>query len=550
MQMIVAGLVMVCVLVVVHEAGHFLVAKIFRIGTPVFSIGMGPRLFGFHWRGTDYRISALPVGGYVRMAGADPFGEEDPDEAVDPEQDFMRKPVWQRLLVMLAGPAANLILPFVLFTAVLMFGEPQPDNTIGTILPDSPAEELGLREGDRIVEAAGHDVDVWVDLIRRLDSHGGEVVPLVVERDGRRVEFELPSAAIQRTNDGLVDTERLGMWSSRVSSRIGVDDPASPAGRAGLQTGDGIVEVDGRSVRTFNELLEALGSGGVHTIRYARAVDGSVVYETATMESDPTWSPRQGDPLANPWGVTPVLVYVGDVVEGLPAEAAGIRPDDRLFRVDGKPVRTWSDLTSLVGATVEQAGPDATPRPLTVDLVRQGELVTLQFTPSVERDILRGQVRYRPLMGIQQYPDAWRSAPEVKKYYTIFEAVPRATEEGMMVLKGTVGVLGNLLKGELKPSESLGGPIEIFRAAGEGAKQGAFTFARLMGTISFSLGIINLLPVPVLDGGQIVFYTIEGIRGRPLSLELRERVQMIGVLALVAVMLMVTVMDVSRWLGS
>jgi len=238
------------------------------------------------------------------------------------------------------------------------------------------------------------------------------------------------------------------------------------------------------------------------------------------------------------------------VVEGLPAAAAGIRPDDRLYRVDGHPVRTWSDLTSLVGATVEEAGPDATPRALTVDLVRQGELVTLQFTPSVERDIVRGTVRYRPLMGIQQYPDAWRAAPEVKKYYGLLEAVPRATEEGMMVLKGTLGVLGSLFTGELEPSESIGGPIEIFRAAGEGAKAGIFTFARLMGTISFSLGIINLLPVPVLDGGQIVFYAIEGIRGRPLSLELRERVQMVGVLALVAIMLMVTVMDVNRWLGS
>lgn len=550
MLMIVAGLVMVCVLVVVHEAGHFLVAKMFRIGTPVFSIGMGPRLFGFEWRGTDYRISALPVGGYVRMAGADPFGEEDPDDAVAPEEDFMRKPVWQRLLVMVAGPAANLILPFVLFTGVLMLGEPQPDNTVGTVLPGSPAEEVGLREGDRIVEAAGREVDVWIDFVRRLDAHAGGPIPLVVERDGQRVALELPPGAVQHTHDGLVDTERLGLWSSRVSSRIGVDDPASPAGRAGLRTGDGIVEVDGRAVATWNDLLGALEPGRSHTVRAARAEDGRVVHLSFTLEPDPSWSPRADDPLGNPWGVTPALVYVGAVVEGLPAAAAGIRPDDRLYRIDGQPVRTWSDLTAYVGATVERAGPDAAPRPLTVDLVRAGELVTLQFTPSVERDVVRGSVRYRPLMGIQQYPDAWRGAPEIKKYYSLVEAVPRATEEATMVLKGTLGVLGNLLTGELQPSESIGGPIEIFRAAGEGAKEGIFTFARLMGTISFSLGIINLLPVPVLDGGQIVFYAIEGLRGRPLSLELRERVQMVGVLALVAVMLMVTVMDVSRWLGS
>src|SRR5690606_26057318 len=175
-----------------------------RIGTPVFSIGMGPRLFGFEWRGTDYRISALPVGGYVRMAGADPFGEEDPDDAVAPDEDFMRKPVWQRLLVMVAGPAANLVLPFVLFTGVLMLGEPQPDNTVGTVLPDSRAEDLGLREGDRIVAAAGDEGDVWIDFVRRRDDHAGASIPLVIERGGEEVRLVLPPDAVRRTPDGLV----------------------------------------------------------------------------------------------------------------------------------------------------------------------------------------------------------------------------------------------------------------------------------------------------------------------------------------------------------
>ncbi|MBW1879720.1 MAG: site-2 protease family protein, partial [Deltaproteobacteria bacterium] len=133
---ILAGLVMLSVLVIIHEFGHFVVARLFRVGVPVFSVGMGPRVGGFRWKGTDYRLSALPIGGYVQLAGADPFGEEDPDAYVDPAEDFMQKPVWQRFLVMLAGPAANLALPLLILSAILMAGEQRPDTVIGMVLPD------------------------------------------------------------------------------------------------------------------------------------------------------------------------------------------------------------------------------------------------------------------------------------------------------------------------------------------------------------------------------------------------------------------------------
>ena len=162
-----AGLVAIGILVVLHEFGHFLFAKLFGVGVPVFSVGMGPRLFGFHFRGTDYRISALPLGGYVRMSGADPFGEEDPDEVVAPEEDFMRKPIWQRLLIMFAGPLFNLAFPFVVFTIVLMLGEPRSVSEIGLVLEDTPAFDAGLREGDHVVAVDGEhgQLDVVVRVL-------------------------------------------------------------------------------------------------------------------------------------------------------------------------------------------------------------------------------------------------------------------------------------------------------------------------------------------------------------------------------------------------
>ena len=556
LQFIAAGLVMIGVLVVIHEFGHFIVAKAFKIGVPVFSVGMGPRLFGFEYKGTDYRVSALPVGGYVQMAGADPFGEEDREGWVAPEENFMNKPVWQRLLVMAAGPAFNIALPFILFTAVLMLGEPQTDAIVGTVFPDTPAAEAGVEAGDRITAVNGQAVDVWLDVavaIRGVD----ESVALTLQRDGSPVQVTLPAGAIAHTDDGFVDMQKVGMWASRTSSRIGVDSPASPAAQAGLRTGDAIVAIDGDEVSQLSvvreRLEQATGPVTLDVLRVDEEAEGEAREQKLTVTLDPqaaSWSPRGGDQVTDRWGLVPVTLFVGKVADDSAASEAGVQSGDRIWSVDGRPVRSWGELVDLVAETVDEADEGATPRPLQLELVREGELVSLAFAPRMQREVVPSGVRYRPIMGILQFSSGYVPAPKVAKYYGFIEAVPRAAEEGWLTLKYTVGALANLFTGKLKMSESVGGPIQIFRMAGEGAQHGIFEYTKLIARISFSLGIVNLLPVPVLDGGQILFYAIEGIRGRPLSLEIREKVQMVGVLALVALMLVVSVMDVSRWLGS
>lgn len=543
---IVAGLLMIGVLVVIHEFGHFLFAKLFRIDVPVFSVGMGPRLFGVRFRGTDYRVSAFPVGGYVQMAGADPFGEEDASQRVDPDHDFMKKPVWQRLVVMFAGPVFNLVLPFIVFTAVIMGGEPQSAPFVGMVVEGSPAERAGVREGDVITAIDGRPVDVFGDVIDVFDAQpdGAHTLSLA-----RGADVVLPAGSITYSFDGYVDLEAVGMLGSARSSRVGVDDAASPAARAGMQTGDLVTHVDGVEVDAWHELAGALTAGVPHEVRFLRASDGGTEERTATLQPDPSWAARPGDRWADAWGVVPVMLYVGKVTPDSAAMEAGIQMQDRLWSIDGQHVTSWTSVVHLVAASTEGRSEADGPRPLRVEVVRGGAIVGLTLTPRVTRQVVRGEPRFRPLMGIERYPTAYVDGPTVQKYYSFTEAVPRAIEQGVDVFTATIGVLQRLITQDLKPNEALGGPVEIFRAAGAGAEAGIHTFARLLGTISFSLGIVNLLPVPVLDGGQIVFYAIEGIRGRPLSLALRERVQMVGVLALVALMLMVTVMDVNRWLS-
>ncbi|MBX2803799.1 MAG: RIP metalloprotease RseP [Myxococcales bacterium] len=573
---ILAGGVMVGVLVIVHEAGHYVVARLFGVGTPIFSIGMGPRVFGFRFWETDFRISLLPIGGYVLMAGADAFGEEDREwGGQDDDKSLMSKPVWQRFLVMLAGPAANLILPFILFTGVLMFGEPHDDSVVGIVHPNSAAEELGLQPGDLVVELAGHEVDNWMEMARVLVSVPPGDIGLVYERNGTRHETVAPRSVFGGDRPSF---EAFGIRHEWLSTRVGVSDRTSPAWVAGLRPGDEFKTVDGRTVETFVELTEALTPDRSHEIEIHRADDVAPtrgteaegdthpVTHTFTLSPDPEWQPAPTETVLDPWGLVPVELFVGEVLPDSAAATAGVKRGDRLMAIDGTRIASWNDVLGLVSATTEGmdlqdempsrssgcgAAESAEPvlgRALTLDLVRDGQPLSLEFQPKVRREVVAGDVHYRPIMGVKHFGRAVRAGDRTEVFYTLSEAVPRAVEQGNTVLERTFTVLGNLVRGKLMFKESIGGPIEIVRTAGYAAKEGVHTFVRVMGMISFSLGIINLLPVPVLDGGQILFYAVEGIRGRPLPLVLRERIQMVGVLFLAALMVMVIVMDIGRWL--
>jgi regulator of sigma E protease len=537
---LVAGAVMISVLVVLHELGHFMVARYFGVGTPVFSVGMGPRLFGFQYRDTDFRVSALPIGGYVQMAGADPFGEEDADSWVDPRQDFMKRPVWQRLLIMLAGPAMNIALPFVLFTGVLMLGDAQLDNVIGRVSPGSAAHDAGVLEGDRLVEVNGEPVDVWNDLIDILDEPAAPVA-MVVERSGQRRPIEIGAGILEVDPDGVVDVRSLGISHFPFSSRVGVER-ASPAWTAGLRPADAIVAVDGVDVDTFQELAHALGADGQHILSVKRAaLAGDSDVQTLTLEM----TSRTGEP----WGVEPLELYVGLVVPDSAAGEAGLQTGDRLKAIDGVEMTTWQEVIDAVGATVEGLGEGESPRTIRLEVLRDGQPLELVFAPRVTRQLVMGEPIFRPVMGVKQFPDTYAVGDTIVKKYGFVDAFERAVDETALLFNGMRRLLGNMGTGRVKLTEGLGGPVAIVQAAGIAAEGGALEFIKMMGRISLGIGIINLLPVPVLDGGQILFYLIEGLRGRPLPLVLRERILMVGVLAVAALFLVLTVSDFGRVLA-
>lgn len=559
---ILSAVALITILVFVHEFGHFIVAKACGVHVTVFSFGFGKRLIGVEIGGTDYRLSVLPFGGYVQMAGADPFGmgEEDDDILDDPSRAFLRKPVWQRLLVVAAGPAFNLALPLVVFTVLLMAGEPQPAAVVGGIQRESVLLELGLRPGDQIAEVDGVPVQTWGQMARAVEAWNPGVHRLTLESRGQQRQVDVD------WRDGG-EPAALGLSFLRPSTIAGVDDPLSPAGVAGIETGDQILRVAGEAVDDWVEMANAL-SRRESAVEIVLSRDG-VEQTVGLQRASDTWRLRSNGgrrDAAESWGLVPATIFVGSVGPTVdkdttdffagcrpdvsrppaPAYQAGLAAGDRFFRLDGQAVESWGDVLNGVGSTMDGDGATATARPIQVELIRAGEVIQLSLTPTVIKDTnAMGRYYHRPVLGVVRM-GGFVDGPTTRVYHSFSDAVRRAATETWMITGYIVEQIGKLVTGGAAIQRSLGGPVEMVRQASQAAEKGLFAWARLMGMLSISLGIINLLPVPVLDGGQFLFYAIEGLRGRPLSLAIREKAQQIGVLFLVMLMLSVLVFDLRR----
>jgi regulator of sigma E protease len=565
-----AAVLLIAALITIHEFGHFIVAKACGVRVKVFSVGIGGRLFGFRWGDTDYRVSWFPFGGYVRMAGADPFMEGGADDE-DPRAPggFMAQPAWKRLLIVFAGPAMNLVLPFVVFTALKVAGEPQPQAEVGVVYADSIAAAAGVQAEDEITSVDGTPTRTWYDVIAAFSASKGPAVDLVVERQGTAVPLALD--VVKGDYGDARDPYDFGLGNVAPDPTVAVDDPASPAGRAGLHTGDTLTKVDGQPVRNWNEVrrlaLAAAGRPLEVEVRRASAKDAAsevdtdaapavdpdptvTPVETLTLAPDPTWAPAPepaDDALWRSWGIASATLTVGSFSKDAAAAKAGVSTGDRLLAVDARPVLTWRDVVRAVGDSATGEGTELAAHPLAITVRRAGQVLHVDVTPDVVKDTDElGRYRRHPLLGIGG-AGTMVAAPMIPRPYPLGEAMAGATQETVTVASFIVEQLGKLTTGEAAPEESLGGPVEIFRQTKAAAQRGIFDYARHLGLFSISLGIINLLPIPVLDGGQFVMYLAEWIRGRPLPLVLRERAQQAGVIFLVLLMLFVFVFDIHRY---
>lgn len=459
MTTLLSFVVVIGVLILIHELGHFFAARWTGVGVERFSIGFGPVLFRWKGKETEYCLSAIPMGGYVKMMGA----EESPLEGgggalpYDPAKSFALKPLWARFFIVFAGPGMNFVLAIVIFALVAMFiGRPVLPSVLGRVQEGGPAAQSGLMSGDRVIAVDGAPVAYWDELIQAVQAGGGETIQVTVSREIKTGKPEAGREAVER---------KVALTPTFTSVRV------PPFG------------------------------------------------DEATI-----WS----------IGVDPYVVpRVGEVMPGSPAAAAGLMAGDIVLAIDGRPVYSPGELTATI-----QKSPG---KRVEISVERDGKPLPIGVVPGlVKEKTSTGQEIEIGRIGISVVTRAVsyvRSNPVA--------AVGRGAVQTWEMTELTAVGLWKLITRQL-PASMIGGPIQIATEAGRQAKEGPTSLAFFTAVISVNLALLNLLPVPMLDGGHLLFFVIEAILGRPLSLKMREIAQQVGFVLLVLLMVLAVYNDLAR----
>jgi regulator of sigma E protease len=544
---IAAVAVLLGVLVLVHELGHFVFARLFDVKVLRFSLGFGPKLLAITHGETEYRLSLVPLGGYVRLLG------EDPGEVIAPAdrpRALGSKPLWQRYVVVVAGPAFNLLLPLLIYFVHYLGQRTLLPPTIGTVLPDQPAAAAGLLPGDRVESVDGRRIRYWEELERVISASAGKTLRFAIKRGSDAEERDVTPIRIERSG-ALRASERVG-WIG-VSPRfhlpeIGVLDPASPAAQAGLKTFDFITAVNGVPVGTWTEFARAIERAGASPLRlnYLRGGYSAVPFAHIEIEEpgsavvipvavfDPSGKRRYET------GILSAELFVFSVEPGSPADRIGLRRGDQIHDIDGTPLTHWDLLRERLAQNPEGRFRVGWTSP-------GGVRREASFTQEVrsQRDAYMQDERRHVFGALNRL--AWKTDPPVPITNRFGYAVGHAFERtGQIIVAMTLG-FGQIVRGHV-PLTALGGPIMIGYAAGIAAEQGFDQYLWLMALISVNLGLLNFLPVPILDGGLLVFFTLELFKRRPPSQRAREIATIVGLVVVVTLMLLALRNDVVRYL--
>lgn len=414
-------------MILIHEFGHYAMAKWLGVRVEQFAIGFGTRLFGFRRGETDYRVNAIPLGGYVKMSGENPM-----DERTDDPREFLNHSRWHRFLIAIAGPTMNILLAVVLLTTVYMVHYEYPaaydqPTVIGWVLKDSAAAKAGFQIGDRITRVDDVDNPTWKDVDRKEAMSPGQPLDVVIERNGQSIAKQVVPEA-----------------------------------------------------------------EGVDRIGYAG------------------WAPKEEN------------VTITDLQPGMPAEKAGLKEGDQIIALNGKPVPALAAMVETLEVTKDN--------PITLTVLRDGQQKDFTVKPVLS------EKRYR--IGVGSLQTKVKTLPFAEAFSL---SLHENRENALLILE----LVKKMVHGKML--RSIEGPIRIGQAAGEAARSKGWTpLMGLTAAISLNLGIFNLLPIPILDGGVIMFLLIEGLMRRDISMSIKERVYQAAFVFLVLFAVMVIYNDLTK----
>ena len=534
------GVLLLGIVVLVHEFGHFIVARLCGVRVDVFSIGFGRPLLKKKRGDTEYRISMIPLGGYVKMLG-ESTSEENEVEEKDLPSAFSSKKWWQKVLIVCAGPVFNLVFAFLVLMVVACFMFSAPSSVLEFVSPDGAAYSAGISDGDRITKINGEDIAVWDDIPSILApmSESGECGGISVEVE-KAFTKEIKTYTVHPKKGSFTDP----FGDEHVRCELGVvRSPREPRifllkEFPGLENGDVVLSVDGEKVSRYYELAERIKKPFKSMVVIRDKKEVKVDFSEKQVEDGANDAESKPEELNIAYGG----LVIASVEKGSYSEKVGVKKGDFITSVNGSGITAPFQFYSIMGKLKEGD-------PVKLSLIRDGEPLDIEFTASFDE-------KENEMTGMRDKRINWVAPfdydPFVKESYArrrnlltfpLRYAAKELADAVTMTFKG----LAYMISGKVS-TKGLGGPIMIFDISKRAADAGVRYFLAIMAVISINLGLINLFPIPVLDGGYVVIYTLEGVFRRTIPQKIKERALMVGLFLLCALMVFAIFNDFTRYI--
>ena len=512
-------------------------ARLCGVRVEVFSLGFGKKLLKWKRGKTLYCVSLFPLGGYVKMFGHE-YGKEVKKE--DRSAAFLYKKLWQRTAIVLAGPLMNFFLAILIFAGLsFMVGKAKISPVVGDPAPLSEAQLAGLSFGDLLLSLNGTPVKSVEEVKDLIFKNPNAVLNVKVKKSSGEVfRTQLKSVkALTRGRWGFSEQGGVveGLLFSTPDAVVGLTDPKSPAGRAGLKTFDKILSVNGQRVQHLKQFFHLLSD-------FSKSH-----WQITVKRGEETKNIRLAPPAAykgapSELGLAGSELFIADLKNKGSAEKAGLKKGDFIFQLKGKPVPTWAFLVKNIKNFDEAKGP------LSLKVKRDGQLKSFFLTPEKKTQIIAGKEQSSYMLGIIAHsPHVPLGFAYVEKQKNPFKALLTGVEKTFYWC-AVVGVyIKKFITGDIS-RKTLGGAISIGRAAYDSYSYGLQYFFKIMAILSVQLFLLNILPIPIFDGGHLLFYAIELVTGRPPSIKKIMIAQQAGALFFLFLLVLTTFNDLHNWL--